>query len=120
MGGIAILFIILPMWPVAAAWRSWNSIDQKSLNGVRKFLSLVGLIGVSVDLGIWIAFVAYTVYIGGFGTHFPAMLKWIRPGLWLSVAVLALSSSGKGKSRISGVAASIAMLVLWIVPIWGM
>ena len=120
MGGIAILFVILPMWPVAAAWRSWAAVDQKSLNGVRKFLSLVALIGVSVDLGIWIAFVAYTDYIGGFDAHFSTMLKWVRPGLWLSIAVLALSLSGKGKSRISGVAASVALLVLWILPIWGM
>lgn len=43
---------------------------------------LVGLVGASIAMTIYAEFVIYTFPIHGFGTNFPTMLRWVRPGLW--------------------------------------
>jgi hypothetical protein len=117
---LEILFVIVVLLPIVAAWRTWVSKDHASLNGTRKVMFLVGLVGASVALTIYTAFVIYTFRIHGFGTNFPGMLRWARPGLWISLAALVLSATGTGKSRVWSVAASALVLILWVIPVWGM
>jgi hypothetical protein len=117
---LEILFVIIVLLPTVAAWRTWLSKDHASLNGTRKVLFLVGLLGASMALAIYAAFVVYTLRIHGFGTNFPAMLRWARPGLWVSLAALVLSVTGTGKSRVWSLAASALVLILWVIPVWGM
>jgi hypothetical protein len=81
---------------------------------------LLGLVGASIGLTIYAAFVIYAFRIQGFGTNFPAMLRWARPGLWISLAAFALSTTGTGRSRLWSLAASALVLILWIIPVWGM
>jgi hypothetical protein len=117
---LEILFVIIALLPTVVAWRTWVSKDRASLNGTRKVMFLVGLVGASIALTIYAAFVIYTLRIHGFDTNFPAMLSWARPGLWISLAALVLSVAGTGKSRAWSVAASALVLILWIIPVWGM
>jgi|GEM_PF-5132464 hypothetical protein len=117
---LEILFMIIVLLPTAAAWLTWVSKDRASLNGTRKIMFLVGLVGASIALAIYAAFVIYTFRIHGFGTNFPATLRWARPGLWISLAALVLSVTGTGRSRVWSVAASALVLILWIIPVWGM
>ena len=117
---LEILFVIVVLLPTVAAWRTWVSKDHASLNGTRKVTFLVGLVSASISLTVYAAFVIYTFRIHGFGTNFPAMLRWARPGLWISLAALVLSVTGTGRSRVWSVAASTLVLILWIIPLWGM
>lgn len=117
---LEILFVIIVLLPIVAAWRTWVSKDRASLNGTRKIMFLVGLVGASIALTIYAAFVIYTFRIHGFGTNFPGMLRWARPGLWISLVALVLSVTGTGRSRAWNVAASTLVLILWIIPVWGM
>ena len=103
-----------------AAWRTWISKDNASINGTRKVMFLFGLTGTSIALTIYAAFVIYTFRIHGFGTNFSAVLRWARPGLWISLAALVLSATGTGKSRVWNGVASALVLILWVITVWGM
>ena len=117
---IAALFVPIVLLPTVAAWKRWLGAERQSLQGGRKALFVLGLSAVSLALFEYCLFALYTNHIGGFGTDFPAMLKWARPGFWISLAALLLSVSGTGKSRAWGMTASALALVLWIIPVWGM
>jgi len=117
---LEITLIIIGLLPTLAAWRTWASKDRVSLNGTRKALFVAGLAGASLALAIYVAFVFYAHRIHGFGTNFPAMLRWARPGFWLSLLALLLVLAGRGRSRVFGLASSLVVLILWIIPIWGM
>jgi hypothetical protein len=117
---LEITLIIIGLLPTLAAWSAWASKDRVTLNGTRKALFLAGLTGASIALTIYIAFVIYTFRIHGFGTNFPAMLRWARPGLWISLFAFLFVLTGRGRSRLFGLASSLAVFILWIVPVWGM
>ena len=51
---------------------------------------------------------------------FLRMLLWARPGFWISIAALILCVIGKGWSRVLSLIASLPMLGLWAIPIWGL
>ena len=97
-----------------------HSSPNMSLNGTRKVLFLTGLAGASIALTIYLAFVIYPFRIHGFGTNFPAMLKWARPGLWISLFAILFVLAGRGRSRLFGLASSLVVFLLWIIPVWGM
>jgi hypothetical protein len=117
---IGILLIVIALMPTLAAWHAWILKDRVSLSGPRKVLFVAGLVGASSVLALYLAFIIHIYQIGGFGTDFPAMLRWARPGFWLSISACLLSLTGKSKSRAWTVVASLLLLVLWIIPIWGM
>jgi hypothetical protein len=117
---LEIVFVIVVLLPTVAAWRTWVSKDDASLNGTRKIMFLTGLVCASIALITYAAFVAYTSRIHGFGTNFPAMLRWARPGMWISLTALVLSLTGTGRSRVWSLAASALVFILWIIPVWGM
>jgi len=114
------LLILVALLPTAGAWRAWTSKDRLSLSGPRSALFVAGLVGTSVALALYVAFAIYTYHIGGFGTNFPAMLRWARPGFWLSASAFVLSFTGKSRSRAWAITGSLLLLVLWIIPVWGM
>jgi hypothetical protein len=74
----------------------------------------------SIALTIYVAFAIYAFRIHGFGTNFPAMLRWARPGLWISLFAILFVLAGRGRSRLFGLASSLVMFILWIIPVWGM
>jgi hypothetical protein len=117
---IAILFMIIVLLPTVAAWRKWLTVDQRSLAGTRKILFIAGLCIATLALLEYLAFALYTNHIGGFGTNFPAVFKWTRPGFWASVLALFLVVAGRGKSRVFGLSSGALMVILWIIPDWGM
>ena len=117
---LEITLIIIGLLPTVAAWRAWTTKDRMSLNGTRKVLFLTGLAGASIALTIYLAFVIYAFRIHGFGTNFPAMLKWARPGLWISLFAILFVLAGRGRSRLFGLASSLVVFLLWIIPVWGM
>jgi hypothetical protein len=116
---INILLVLIALVPTAVAWMRWLGSEQRSLQGRRKVLFVVGLCAVSLALLEYCFFIIYTYYIGGFGTNFPGMLRWARPGLWVSLLAFLLVIAGRGMSRVFGLSASVVMLILWLVPIWG-
>jgi hypothetical protein len=85
-----------------------------------KALSTAGLVAASLALVIYVSFVAHVHRIGGCGTDFPAMLRWARPGFWISLTAVLLVVTGRGKCRAWAVTAAALVLVLWIIPVWGM
>lgn len=117
---LEILLISIALLPTIAAWRAWTSKVRLSMNGTRNFLFVVGLVGASLSLALYVAFASYVNQIGGFGVNFAAMLRWARPGVWISLAALLLVLAGRGRSRLFGLASTLIMLILWIMPIWGM
>ena len=117
---LEITLIVIGLLPTVAAWRTWASKERASLGGTRKYLFLVGLTAASIALTIYIAFVIYIFRIHGFGTNFPAMLRWARPGLWISLVALLFVLAGRGRSRLFGLASSLVVFLLWMIPVWGM
>lgn len=117
---LEIFLVVVALVPTLAAWSAWTSKEHLSVSRARKALFTAGLLAASVALMVYVAFVMHVHRIGGFGTDFPAMLKWARPGLWISLAALLLSVAGRGQSRAWGMTASALVLVLWIIPVWGM
>ena len=86
----------------------------------RRVSSAVGLAFASGALAAHVAFMVTAIELRGFSTNFPAMLQWARPGLWLSLAAVALAFTGRGKSRPLAIVTSALILVLWVAPIWAM
>ena len=117
---IEIALIITALLPTVAAWRAWASKDRHPLKGGRKALFVTGLVGVSGALALYVVFDIYTYRIGGFGTNFPGMLRWARPGHWMSLASLCLVLTGRGTSRSFALASALVILILWVIPVWGM
>jgi hypothetical protein len=117
---IAIAFIIIALLPTVAAWRKWLVVDQRSLAGTRKILFTTGLCIATLALLEYLAFALYTNHVGGFGTNFPGVFKWTRPGFWASVLALLLVLTGRGKCRVFGLSSGVLMVILWIIPDWGM
>lgn len=117
---LALVFVIVALVPTVAAWLKWLSADRRLLLGSRKVFFLAGLCAVSLGLIVYCLFTIHTYRISGFGTDFSAMLRWARPGLWISLLGVLLSPTGKGQSRIWSLAASLIVLTLWIIPVWGM
>jgi glucan phosphoethanolaminetransferase (alkaline phosphatase superfamily) len=112
---LEITLIIIGLLPTIAAWRAWASKDRTSLTGTRK-----ALFAASLALTIYVAFVIYTYRIHGFGSNFAAMLRWARPGLWISLFAVLFVIAGRGRSRLFGLASSLVVFLLWIIPVWGM
>lgn len=117
---IEIALIIIALVPTVAAWRAWALKDRYSLSRARNVLFLTGVVGASLALALYILFDIHTCRIGGFGTDFPAMLRWARPGHWVSFFSLLLVVGGRGKSRLFGLASSLIIFILWVIPVWGM
>ncbi len=117
---VEIVFIVIGLIPTIAAWWAWRSRDRASLDGVRTGLFMTGLVGASLALVDYVVFVIYAYRIHGFGTNFGAMLRWARPGFWVSLFALLLVIAGRGKSRVFGLVSSLVVLILWIIPVWGM
>jgi hypothetical protein len=117
---IAIALLIIVLLPTVAAWRKWLAADGQSLVGARKILFIAGLSVASLALLEYFAFALHTSHIGGFGTNFPAVFRWTRPGFWASVLALVLVSAGRGKSRVFALASAGLMVIVWIIPYWGM
>lgn len=117
---IAILFIIIVLLPTVVAWRKWLAVDQRSLAGMRKVLFTTGLCVATLTLLEYVAFALYTNHVGGFGTNFPAVFRWTRPGFWAAVLAFLLVLAGRGKSRVFGLTSGALMVILWIIPDWGM
>lgn len=117
---IAILFIVIVLVPTTLAWRKWLAVDQRSLAGTRRVLFTVGLCVATLALLEYLAFALYTDHIGGFGTNFPAVFRWTRPGFWASVLALLLVLAGRGRSRVFGLSSAVLMIIVWIIPDWGM
>ncbi len=117
---IAILFVIVVLLPTFLAWRTWLGRDQQILTGMRKVVFTIGLCVATLSLLEFLTFALYTNHIGGFGTDFPALFRWTRPGFWVSVLAFLLLLGGQSKSRAFGLTAAFLMIILWIVPVWGM
>lgn len=117
---VAIAFTIIVLLPTVVAWRKWLATDRKSLAGARLVLFTTGLCVATLTLLEYFAFALYTNHIGGFGTDFPAVFRWTRPGFWSSVMALLLVLAGRGKSRAFGIASAVLMVILWIISVWGM
>lgn len=117
---IAIILIIIVLLPIAVAWKKWLATDQQSLIGTRKILFTAGLSVATLALVEYLAFALYTTHIGGFGTNFPSVFKWTRPGFWASVLALFLVLAGRGRSRLFGIVSAILMAIVWVIPDWGM
>jgi hypothetical protein len=117
---VEILLIVIGLIPTIAAWRAWGSRDRASLDGARKSLFMTGLVGASLALAVYSVFVIYAYRIHGFGTNFSGMLRWARPGFWVSLLALLLVMAGRGRSRVFGLVSSLVVLILWIIPVWGM
>lgn len=115
-----IILIVIGIVAAVSAWRTWAMDGQTALNTTRRRLFVGGLLAASLALATCVAFVLYTYRIGGFGTHFSAMLKWARPGVWISFTSLILVTTGRGRSRLIGIVYSLLMFALWAIPIWGM
>lgn len=109
------LLILIPLLPVAGAWKSWRSQP-----GVRGQVFFIALLAVSVAVAQWIAFTLYTVHIGGWGTNMSGAAVWFRVGFWTSLAALVLCAAGRGSSRALGMASALLQAGLWMVMITGM
>jgi hypothetical protein len=116
---ITILLTLVPVIPTGLAWTKWIAADQHLLGRRRKIAFSLGLCTATVSLLEYAAFVAYAMHIGGFGTNFPALLLWTRPGFWISVAALLLALAGGGKSRAFGAISGALLVILWAIPDWG-
>jgi hypothetical protein len=114
------MLFIIALLPTLAAWFIWLKTDRRSLEGARKVLFVIGLSVLSIALIEYLFFEIHIYQIGGFGTNFPAMLRWARIGLWLSLLALLLAASGRGKSRLIALASSLLVFIFWIIPVWGM
>lgn len=99
---LEIFLVVMALVPTLAAWSAWTSKEHLSVSGARKALFTAGLLAASVALVVYVAFVMHVHRIGGFGTDFPAMLKWARPGFWISLAALLLSVSASKVARKDG------------------
>jgi hypothetical protein len=117
---LEILFVLIVLLLTVAAWSKWLTVDKRSLDGGRKILFVVGLCAASLALLEYCFFGLHVYRIGGFGDNFASMLKWARPGLWVSLFALVFVMAGRGKSRLLGLASSLLLLILWIIPVWGM
>lgn len=117
---LEIFLVVVVLEPTLLAWSAWAAKDHLAASGARKALFTAGLVAASLALVIYVSFVAYVHAIGGFGTDFPAMLRWARPGFWISLTAVLLVVTGRGKSRAWAVTAAALVLVLWIIPVWGM
>jgi hypothetical protein len=117
---IDILLFIIVLLPTALAWRRWLAVDQLSLAGTRKFFFIGGLVSITIALLEYLVFAVYTYHIGGFGTNFPAVFMWTRPGLWVSILALLLVLMGVSKSRLFGLISAVLMILMWIIPGWAM
>jgi hypothetical protein len=117
---LEILFVVIVLLPTVAAWSKWLSTDRRSLDGVRKVLFVVGLCAASLAFLEYCFFGLHVYRIGGFGNNFAAMLRWARPGLWVSLFAFVFVMAGRGKSRLFGLASSLLLLIFWIIPVWGM
>jgi hypothetical protein len=115
-----IALIVITLVPTVAAWIKWLAVDRRSLAGTRKILFTMGLCVATLALLEYLAFALYANHVGGFGTNFPAVFRWTRPGFWASVLALLLVLAGRGKSRVFGLSSGVLMVVLWIIPDWGM
>jgi len=116
----AITLIIILLFPTGLAWRKWLATDRKFLAGARKVMFVVGLSIATLALVEYFAFALYTSHIGGFGTNFPALFRWTRPGFWVSVVAVFLVIAGQGRSRLFGLTSAVLMALAWVVPDWGM
>ena len=106
--------------PVIFAWRRWFFADRQASKGGRKVLFIFGLSVASLAL-IWYCLLAvYMYWIGGFGENFAAVLRWTRPGFWLSAVAAVLTTAGRGRSRVLALVSSLVLAILWAIPVWGM
>lgn len=111
--------LIAVVLPCVAWYRV--AVDKRPLfAGWRARVLLAGLVIASLSSIAFVGLVCRAVWLGGFGTDFPSLLSWVRPGLWLSIVALGLCVIGAGPSRGWAVAASIVILALWVIPVLGM
>ncbi len=115
-----LLLITVILVPTIAAWRGWALKDRHALAGVRQVLFLAALAAVSAAIILYTLLVIQAHTIGGFGANFPALLAWVRPGSWLSLAAMPLSLFGRGKSRAFAALSSSLMTVRWLLLVWVM
>src|SRR5438552_1862979 len=99
-----LLFIVIGILLLIGAWKKWLA-EEILLPRLRKALFLLGLCVVSLALIEYAQFIVHVHRIGGFGNNFAEMLRWARPGFFLSLASLILAAVGRGRSRLCAVAA---------------
>jgi hypothetical protein len=109
------LLIVIPLLPVAGAWKSWRSQTV-----IRNRVFFIALLAASVAVAQWIAFSVYTVHIGGWGENMSGAALWFRVGFWTSLAALILCAAGRGASRALGMASALLQAGLWMLMISGM
>jgi hypothetical protein len=70
-----LLLMVIPLLPVAGAWKSWWS-----QTGMRGRVFFIALLAASVAVAQWIIFSLYTVHIGGWAVNMSGALLWFRVG----------------------------------------
>lgn len=109
------LLMLIPLLPVAEAWKSW-----RSQTGMRSRVFFIALLAASVAVAEWIIFSLYTVHIGGWSENMSGATLWFRVGFLTSLAALILCASGRGASRVLGMTLALLQAGLWMVMINGM
>lgn len=109
------LLIVIPLLPIAGAWKGW-----RSQTGLRNRVFFLALLAATVAVVEWIAFIFYTVHIGGWGENMSGAALWFRVGFWTSLAALILCAAGRGASRALGTTSALLQAGLWMVMISGM
>ena len=106
--------------PVCVAWYVWMARKRPDLTRARRGVFTAGLILTSLAVIMYVAFIFRAESLGGFKTDFGSVLKWARPGGWVSALGLVLCGAGKGTARMVAVMAAVWNLLLWSTPIIGM
>lgn len=83
--------MLIPLLPVAGAWKSW-----RSQTGMRGRFFFIALLAASAAVAQWVAFSLYTVHIGGWGENMSGAALWFRVGFWTSLAALVLCAADAG------------------------
>lgn len=109
------LLILIPLLPVAGAWKVW-----RSQTGLRGRVFFIALLTTSVAVVEWIIFSFQTVHIGGWGENMGGAALWFRVGFLTSLAALVLCAAGRGASRALGMVSALLQAGLWIVMINGL